>query len=216
MIPSIELRETQWRWLKICEADRRWLARELHHGLAQTLTEVGLLCKELERRPSVTKEEREVFGRMHRAVLRSIWRTRALSRLAFPVSLGNGDLGRALETLAVDITRNYDCNCVLERGVDIRLGDVAIAVQVFSIVQEAIVHALCDRGSRSIRLCLDSRDRIIEIAVEDDGADADGPAPEDADGELAITRSRAEIVGATIRRRRLSASGSILLCSVPT
>src|SRR5262245_15229604 len=116
-------RKLEREFINISETERRRLAREIHDGLGQSLTTIGLFCKALDTTNRQTKDGKKLFKEMSEIVQQAIRQVRGISRLFFPASLRSGQLGEALRLLSLDVSQSPDIRCVLAEGESVRLAD---------------------------------------------------------------------------------------------
>lgn len=147
------------------EEERRFIARELHDDLGQSLTVLKLGLKSGKATP---------FSDPVRIVDGLIVKVRELSRTLRPALLDEVGLAPALSAYLEEQSTVSGVSMVLEpHGFAGRLpGDLEIAC--FRLVQEAVTNALRHAEAKHLRVHLDRNDDQIILRIEDDGIGFDG------------------------------------------
>lgn len=214
---SSERRRLEREILEISEAERRRIGREIHEGLGQTLTTIGLLCKAIDNRiPARSQPEKGLVVEMCETVHRAIQQMRGLSKLFFPAPLQDGKIGEALRLLAMEVSRTSKIPCVLEEGESVHFIDQAAAIQVYRIAQEAVHNALV-RGTPSlVRLSLIQSKSGTELMVHDNGKGTPKQRSLPDDWGLRLIQYRANALGASLEFQSKRTTGATLRCVVPS
>jgi signal transduction histidine kinase len=147
------------------EEERRFIARELHDDLGQSLTVLKLGLKSGKATP---------FSDPVRIVDSLISKVRELSRTLRPALLDEVGLAPALSAYLEEQSTISGVAMELDpRAFQGRLpGDLEIAC--FRLVQEAVTNALRHAEAKHLKVHLDRNDDRVSLRIEDDGIGFDG------------------------------------------
>ena len=229
--------------LRIAEAERRRIGQDLHDGLGQELTAIGLFlrghAKALEREGHTRADEAH---RLVGLVDDADTHARGLARSLVPVELERNGLETALARLAERATALYGTDVHAETTGSGPAEASALradaATNLFWIAQEAVSNAIQHGRADHVRVVLVRGADRLRLRVEDDGVGFDPPAP---DGEAApeapdrdvsaparaarapdqrgmglrIMHYRAHLAGGTLEIRPGAEGGTVVTCAVP-
>jgi len=196
------------------ERERQSIGADLHDGLGQLLTAVGLMCTALkedtaETQPAVAKGLERMSGLLREAVAQ----TRYLARGLVPVG-GEPD---ALQTGLAELTARTDglgrVRCKFECPNPVLLADPAATGHLYRIAQEAVNNALKHSRARLITVRLVQEARQLLLVVGDDGVGL--PAARHAGVGLGLMRHRANVIGATLAVASGPGPGVTITCLLP-
>jgi PAS domain S-box-containing protein len=212
-----ERRRLEEELLRVQDAERQRLGRELHDGVGSLLTAAGiqisgLLCDfedggqidsgALEDALSYVKEAGE--------------EARVVAHGLSPVRLEDG-LGAALKILAEQAEARAALRCSVEVSDAVPDLSEEPATQLYRIAQEALNNALKHAEAERIRVCLareDGGDSGLVLTVQDNGRGiGDGSSGEGIG--MRTMRHRAHLLGATLTVEEASEGGTIVRCRVP-
>jgi len=193
------------------ERERRSIGADLHDGLGQLLTAIGLMCTALKEdtagnQPAVSKSLDQMCGMLREAVAQ----TRYLARGLVPVggeadALQNGLLELAVRTNALGRVR-----CQLHCPRPVLLKNEEATGHLYRIAQEAVNNALKHSGAKHLNLSLTRERGQVRLEIADDGAGLP-PHPEPGLG-LGLMRHRAALVGADLKIESPSRGGTVITC----
>ncbi|MDT8304678.1 MAG: histidine kinase [Anaerolineae bacterium] len=150
------------------EEERGRLARELHDGAGQMLTNLLVRLKTLEKHaeaPAMRSGLNDVQG----AVAETIEQVRELSYRLRPAALEEFGLAVALETLVDEMA----VEAGLEAYCDLRLDERRLApgvdVTLYRIAQEALTNVVRHAGASCVTVTLRQEDGQVLLRIEDDG-----------------------------------------------
>src|SRR6056297_106659 len=138
-----ERRRLELEVLRIADEERRRIGQDLHDGLGQQLTGIGLLARGLARQleadgSPAADEAREITEFIKEADEYA----RGLARGLVPVELEANGLAAALTRLAATAERLFDITCTVEAvGTDAGIAAVPHPTHLFRIAQEAVSNA---------------------------------------------------------------------------
>jgi signal transduction histidine kinase len=201
-----EARELERRILEISDAEQRRIGHDLHDGLGQHLTGIALMSKRLEQRLSATAspqaEEAIQITALARAAVE--W-THDLCRSLSPTVLETRGLQDALHELTTNAETIFGIDCSFEQNGDAGLPstDLAAAMHLYRIAQEAISNAVKHGKARHVSVSLARKGEEIDMMITDDGVGVAQSQNGLEDGMgLRIMRYRARMIGARIDVRR--------------
>jgi signal transduction histidine kinase len=192
--------------------ERRRVATEMHDGLGQTLSYLGLMTDQVveflaDGREGAALEHlnktRETIGKATRDVRRAI--NSLMDETPVQADLC-GDLRKALDQIA------SEHNLKAEWRMDAESGPVCspqVAEQVFNITREALVNAARHANAKQVRLQVGRNGDDYFVTIEDDGQgfDASQPAASGHFG-LRIMQARARHMGGSIELHSTPGGGT--------
>jgi PAS domain S-box-containing protein len=208
-----EQRRLEQQILEIGDRVQRQVGHDLHDGLSQLLTVMGLRLTALER----DKAEGRAVGRGQLSVLSALVKqamTQAigLSRGLAPMGLESGGIGPALAELARTTTAVSGIPCRGRIDERIRIGDVTVATHVYRIAQEAVNNAVKHAGASRLEIGLTRDGTTYRLYVSDDGRGIVRRRRRRQGMGLKIMQYRARMIGAALETRPNPAGGTIICC----
>ena len=204
--------------LEISERERRSIGHDLHDGLGQHLTGTAitgqLLADRLqERAAEETADARKVVSLVKTAIAQ----TRHMAKGLLLADIDAEGLPSALLEFCTATSSQFRVTCTFiheEPAVSLP-SDNGVANHLFRIAQEAVRNAIRHGGAKHVNVGLHSRNRQLELKIQDDGS---GLSPLAQRGEglgLRIMAHRAGMIGASFVIERLPAGGTLVQCSLP-
>jgi PAS domain S-box-containing protein len=202
--------------LRITAREQQQIGQELHDGMGQELTGLGLMAQSLAQRLPAASQEKRIatrlvagFDQLHRKV-------RELSRGLIPVHVQTRGLSAALDDLAARTTEQFDISVTNECPEWVELPDHQTATEMFRIAQEAVTNAVRHGRPRQIRLTLLSEPNGLRLRIKDDGIGIQG-RPKDSEGlGFRIMEYRAGLIGGLLQIGSSSeGGGTIVTLTVP-
>ncbi len=187
--------------IEIIEEERRRLARDIHDGPAQLLTNLTMrleVVKEMIRRnPQSALPEIQRVQDLMRA---SVGEIRRMIYDLRPVEMVEGGLNEALRTYA------ERCQYLLRVPICVTLCSElpslpdALSIGVFRVVQECVTNSLKHARAERIDVELCAREGELTVIVRDDGVGFDPGAGTRRGGSFGLLgmRERARVIGAQI------------------
>lgn len=207
--------------LRAASEERSRIARDLHDGLAQKLTAMGLLADRarLDRseRPPLPElaQLRQILDESHAELRRAIWDMRR-----------EDDQGRpAAQQRLEPLLERVLAQVVVPPGMEVRLDSAEsswpvgglLAHEAPLVVKEALTNALRHAQARVIEIGVLSDEDGVDIWVRDDGRGMPAPTAAAADGRYGLIGmyERARRVGGELEVRSRSGQGTEVRLSVP-
>ncbi|MBS0373717.1 MAG: response regulator [Proteobacteria bacterium] len=199
--------------------ERERLAAELHDGLGQDLTAIGLFAGNLER--SAQRAQAPTLAAdaalLHQLVAQAFVTCRALSHRLFSGRSALRDLGRALRALAEGQAAMPGLACTY-RGPSSTLRTIngTQAHHLYRFAQEAISNAVRHGGASKIIVELTIRDGRVGLSVRDNGCGCDN-ASRGANGGIGLRtmHGRARALRGTVSMRQVHPRGTEVRVDVP-
>jgi PAS domain S-box-containing protein len=212
---ELEREAVQREVLAIATREQRQIGQELHDGVGQELTGLGLMAQSLAQRlPEATAEKRTAL-RLVAGLDRTHRQVRELSRGLIPVHVESRGLSAALDDLAARTTEASGIAVTVECPEWVDLPDHGTATHLFRIAQEAVANAVRHGRPRHVRLTLLAEDNGLRLRVWDDGIGIQGE-PYQSDGlGLRIMHYRAGEIGGTLEIGLSQGGGTVVSCTLP-
>jgi PAS domain S-box-containing protein len=199
---------------RISTAEQERLGQELHDGLAQELTGMGLVAKGTER--SLAKdglpqaESAAALGDMLHSARNHV---HALIKGVRPVEVDAEGLMAALTDLAASTEYLTGLACRFDCPRSVTVKDDHAANHLFRIAQEAVRNAVKHSGAKLITVRLSDEGGAC-LQVEDDGVGIPLDGRRRAGMGLRIMQHRASLLGAVFQVRRTSPRGTLVTCTL--
>jgi PAS domain S-box-containing protein len=204
-----EQRRLEQEVLRISDEERRRIGQDLHDGLGQMLTGVGMLAEGLARRLGRSDSPQADAAHEIAELIREADRfARSLARGLVPVELEQGGLRGALERLTGHAERLFGVACTLDYPPGLEgLDNPERTIHLYRVAQEAVSNAVQHGKAAHVTLSLEQQGGYLALRITDDGVGIGAPpAAEGAGGAagelrgmgLRIMRYRARFLGAAL------------------
>jgi PAS domain S-box-containing protein len=200
--------------LEIAAREQRRIGQELHDGVGQELTGLGLMANALVQRRFQDAAQQRIATRLLAELDRVQQQVRALSRGLVPVHVEARGLCAALDDLAASTSEQSGIPIGFDCPEAIEVPDHATATELFHIAQEALSNALRHGQPRQVRLSLRRAAGGLCLGIQDDGAGTQD-RPKDGNGiGLRIMRHRAEQIGGVLHIGSAAGGGTVVTCTL--
>ncbi len=185
--------------------ERRRLAFHMHDGVGQLLTALAMTAKRLAGAKDSSESVREDAVAIQHIVRDTHRRIRAITRGLVPEEVTRENFVKAVERLAEACAAGFQIRCVYEGPAEVRLPHCFGALQIYLIIQEAILNAVRHGEASEVVVRLEQLATEIDLTVDDNGSgfeiDDEGSASHglglrsmatrarEAGGELNVSRS---------------------------
>jgi signal transduction histidine kinase len=198
------------------EQERGRIARELHDGLAQSLTGLTLRLAALVA-AQAAPEPAAQLGELRAICEEMSGELRRIVHGLHPSVLDDLGLAVALQRLVAELRRRGALHIELHIGATMRCEELPLELTatIYRIVQEALQNVVRHAAARSASVMLERRRNGVRLLVEDDGR---GMAPgSELGGGLGLhsIRERAALLGGSARLESSPGSGTALVVDLP-
>jgi signal transduction histidine kinase len=203
-----ELDASRARIVATADATRRRIERDLHDGAQQQLVSLALELRAAQAVvPLELGEHRAELSRVVEGLTSVLDGLREIALGIHPASLSEGGLGPALKTLA----RRSPLAVELDVRAEGQLPE-HVEVAAYYVVSEALTNAAKYADASVVHVDVHARDRVLLVAVRDDGLGGADPAR--GSGLLGL-KDRAEAIGGTISLHSPHGAGTSLHVELP-
>ena len=159
------------RIIKAQENERRRIAREIHDGPAQAMSNVVLKAEICEKMAGIdinrTIEELRSLKDVVRSCLKDVRRIIYDLR---PMSIYDLGLKTTLQKYIESFRNEHSINVELKmKGKDIRIADSNISLAIFRVVQEALNNTYKHADATNVCIQLECAEKSILLRIKDDG-----------------------------------------------
>lgn len=211
-----EQRRLEQEVLRISEHERQRIGQDLHDGLGQMLTGIGLITKNLSQQ--LKKQNHELADEAEEIstlIKQADEQARSLARGLVPVEFDEKGLEAALERLKQNAEKLFDIECSLEVLGNLDFDDATQAIHLYRIAQEAVSNAVKHGSATKVSVHLASTQSHIRLRVVDNGT---GFAENwDSEGGLGvrIMQFRARLIGGNLEISDVPEKGATITCTIP-
>ena len=211
-----ERRSLENEVLRISDQERRRIGQDLHDGLGQMLTGIGLISQNLGRR--LKAKQSPVAGDVEEItelIREADQQARSLARGLVPVELDAHGLAAAVQRLATNAARLFGIECVFEEVGSIPVRDSTSAINLYRIAQEAVSNAVKHGRATSVRVTLASGKDQLRLRIQDNGIGFPDELDDDRGMGVRIMHYRARVIGAVLEIRSRPEGGTLITCTLP-
>jgi signal transduction histidine kinase len=203
-----ELDASRARIVSTADATRRRIERDLHDGAQQQLLSLALELRAAQAAaPPELGEHRAELSRLVEGLTSVLDGLREIALGIHPSVLAEGGLEPALKTLA----RRSSLPVELDVRAKGRLPE-PVEVAAYYVVSEGLTNAAKYAHASVVQVAVEARDRVLHVAVHDDGLGGADPAR--GSGLLGLN-DRAEAIGGTFSLQSRRGAGTSLRVELP-
>jgi len=219
-----ERRALEREVLQASDRERRRIGQDMHDGLGQMLTGLGLISQSVAK--SLAREDHAQAEQMQEItdlIKEADAYARGLARGLVPVELEMGGLTGALQRLAAQAERLFGIDCSFEHTGEATVGDADVATHLYRIAQESLSNAVRHGKASQVDILLRVSPRQVRLRVRDNGRgfaeERVTPVALHEDGEMKrgmgirIMNHRARIIGATLDIQGVEGEGAVVTCT---
>lgn len=211
-----EQRRLEQEILRTSEHERRRIGQDLHDGLGQMLTGIGLITKNIAR--NLNKEEHplaEQADEITDLIREADQYARELARGLVPVELDSEGLTAALERLTTHAKKLFDIQCDFKSKGKLNLEDTTHVTHLYRIAQEAVSNAVKHGNASEVSIQLVVSKPHIRLMVEDNGTGFEDNWDEKGGLGVRIMQFRAGLIGANLEISDSQKGGARVTCTIP-
>ena len=205
-----EQQQLQREILEIPVSEQRRVGQELHDGLGQQLTGLGLLATSLLNKAG--KPEHELATRLASGLKEALSQVRTLARGLMPVDIEADGFTTSLEALVAEMRAQSNIPIVLTVNEHIRILDNSSALHLYRIAQEALNNAIKHAEASHIEASIGLAGDRGCLAIRDNGRGFDYSAQKTAGLGLRIMQHRCAMIDAVLEIRSSAEQGTELKC----
>jgi len=205
-----EQKEMQREILEIPINEQRRIGQELHDGLGQQLTGLGMLATSLLNKAS--KPDYELAAQLARGLQEAVSQVRALSRGLVPSDIDAGDLIHALEVLVDNLRRQTGLDITLEVRERLGILDNNCTMHLYRVAQEAINNAIKHAGASHIQVIIGHDGNRGMLEIRDDGSGFAAAQENNGGLGLRLMKYRCGLIDAELNVESAPAEGSDIKC----
>jgi two-component system, NarL family, sensor histidine kinase FusK len=203
--------------IQIGEQQQRLIGQELHDGLGQHLTSLGLYCAALNQKLQTQNHPAAAdAATVVDLVKQASLLTRRIAHGLDPVAMEEGGLAAALHGLAETARALNSVDCRLRIAPDVDLQDPLLQINLYRAAQEAVNNALKYCHGQRIWIDLERAGDRQTLSIIDDGIGIGPEEMERASGlGLHSLRHRASLLGGSCTVTRNDLGGTTVAISYP-
>ena len=208
-----EQQQLQREILEIPVSEQRRIGQELHDGLGQQLTGLGLLATSLLNKAS--KPEHALATQLATGLQEAISQVRALSRGLMPVDVDVEGLINSIENLVAEIRSQSNVTILLSINDRVRVTDNSSALHLFRIVQEALNNAIKHARADQIEVSVGIDAARGCIIIRDNGTGFQHLPDKSTGLGLRIMQYRCGLIDAEFKIESSQGEGTEIKCYFP-
>jgi len=201
--------------LEASDSELSQLGRDLHDGVGQQLTALGLFVASLQNEvraqsPQLLPSIKNLGGEL-RETIRQV---RLLSHGLSPIPFEGNGLASALGDLAEHTRSMAKIECTFEADAEIVVADTHVATHLFRISQEAVNNALKHSGATTVHLSLHAAGRELTLGISDDGQGFSTITNPGNGLGLRAMKYRADLIGGRLEIHSKPGEGTRIICAI--
>jgi PAS domain S-box-containing protein len=216
-----KLQKLSRRLVEVQEADRRFLASELHDQIGQNLTALSINLNII-RSQFLEEVDKKIVGRLEdsmKLVEETIERMRNVMAGLRPPVLDDYGLVVALRWYTERFSERTGVTAILqERELSPRL-PLVVETELFRIVQEVLTNVSKHANAKHVIITLERMDGVVQLAVSDDGVGFDHSVLRKLENQprwgLITMEERAKAVGGKVYVKSEPGKGTQIIVQVP-
>ncbi len=208
-----EQQQLQKEILEIPVNEQRRIGQELHDGLGQQLTGLGLLATSLVNKAS--KPDHELASKLASGLQDAISQVRALSRGLMPVDIDTEGFMNSLEKLIEEIRLQTNLDVQLTIMDRVHITDNTTAMHLYRIVQEVLNNAIKHAEASQINVGVGVEGTRGCFLISDDGKGLQAPPTESSGLGLRIMKHRCGLIDAELEIESSPEDGTRIKCYFP-
>lgn len=201
--------------LGIAAEEQRRIGQELHDGMGQELTGLGLMAQNLvEVLADKSLPEVKTAAWIAEGLGRALGQIRWLSKGLIPAEVDGRRLRAVLAELTARTGEVNGTSCSFQCDEPFEVLDNATATHLARIAQEALTNALKHGHAKHIVVSLESRGSSLALKILDDGVGIVDPGEESQGVGLRIMHHRANLIGADLSVGPVHGGGTLVTCTL--
>lgn len=203
--------------LNIAEDERRRIGQELHDGLGQMLSAIGLISRNLARKLKANElpgaEEVEEISKM---IKEADEQARNMAHGLTYIILENNGLKIAVKQLCEHLQRYTEVSCEFNCTENIEITGRNASLHLYRIVQEALSNAIEHGQATTVLVNLSKKNNYLELSVKDNGVGLTGEEKQfDKGMGIKTMRYRVHIMGGMLSIDTIPGGWTQVFCRIP-
>lgn len=178
------VRDLSAQLLRLQDAERRRLGRELHDSVGQLLVGISLSLGALESQADKGEGFRQELAECHHLVETAMREVRTMSYLLYPPMLEETGLRSTVEWYLGGFRQRSGIDVKLEAAPDFERLSREAELVLFRVLQESLANVHRHSGSATAEVRLKMEDKTAVLEVEDQGKGLPAPAALEPDGHM--------------------------------
>jgi PAS domain S-box-containing protein len=211
-----EQRRLEQEVLRVSEHERQRIGQDLHDGLGQMLTGIGLITKnlslQLRKQGNELADDAEEISSL---IKDADEQARSLARGLVPVEFDEKGLEAALKRLKQNAEKLFDIDFSLEVLGKLDFDDATQAIHLYRIAQEGVSNAVKHGSATSVSVHLASTDKHIRLRIVDNGTGFSKDWDTDGGLGVRIMQFRARLIGGNLEISDVPDKGATITCTIP-
>jgi signal transduction histidine kinase len=210
-----EMRRLSQQLVRMQEAERKRISRELHDEVGQSLTGLRMELRALHRLQSASKEQFAArLDETKRLLDRTVQSVRDLAMGLRPAMLDDLGLVPALEWQAREFERRQDIRVSVDLDESLDALPDTYRTALFRVVQEALTNCAKHSQSTAVEISLHYRDSLVRLSISDNGIGLSGSKNHSGLGLIGMQERVRELGGRFFARTRPD-GGTVLSAEIP-
>lgn len=204
--------------IRILEEERRRIARDLHDGPTQTLTNISMKLEVLSMIiDSDTEMAKAQVHQLHKKVGTVIREIRHLIYALRPIAVDEVGLFEATKALCMQLQQNWNLpiNMQIQESLESKLITPAKQVSLYRLIQEILNNMKKHAQAKTITLNVEKKNDELHITICDDGLGFDPNYIPPGHYGLIGMKERALYLGGTLDIDSVIGEGSTFVIRVP-
>lgn len=213
-----ERRRLENRLLRISEEERRKIGRDLHDGLGQMLTGIGLISQNLARKLKVNGlPGADEVAEIYKMIREADEQAKALAHGLVNIELESEGFSEAVRHLCDRAKKMFkiDCRCDFDDKIEIE-NDMT-KLHLYRIIQEAVSNAVKHGEATKVEVGIHREKNYVRITVTDNGVGFKGSKKRDKIKGIGMNTMnyRAHILGGNLNVEESEEGNTMIVCTIP-
>ena len=205
--------QLQRQIMEIPVREQRRIGEELHDGLGQQLSGLGMLATSLLNKASLS--EHALASQLVSGLSDALTELRSLSRGLVSTEVNAENLISVLQTLADDIESHSHIPIHLEIDKVLTFYDDSTPTHLYRIIQEALNNAVKHASASEIRVSLRTTAQQGALKIIDDGCGIPEQNGRSSGIGLRIMKHRCRLFGGEFSAKAMNPRGTLVSCQFP-
>jgi len=208
-----EQQRLQREIMEVPVREQRRIGQELHDGIGQQLTGLGMLATSLLNKAS--KPEHGLAAQLADGLKEALSQVRALSHGLVPIEIDAAGFVIALRNLTEEIQRQSHIPVEFKVLNEIKFANDDMVVHLYRIAQEALNNAIKHANCRHLYVSIDIEDEYGLLEVYDDGRGLADDIKNQQGLGLNIMKYRSSLFNGQVKVYPVETGGTRVCCRFP-